>query len=110
MDKPSDLATRGSALWDTISEANDLDEGQSQMLAQACRVADRCDALAPVAAADPEGAAGKQELAASQQLARLMTALRLPDEHGRKPQLRGQRGTYKPPTPGVSSRSRLAAV
>jgi hypothetical protein len=58
------------------------------MLEQACRQRDRCDTLASDAAAGDRGAL-RHERDSALAMTRLLAALRLPDEGGRKPQLVG---------------------
>lgn len=109
------LANRGRRLWDSLTsqdpslgeEANPLRE----VALSACRTADRLEELERIAlGTEPivEGRAGPvmhpvfvevRQQAAS--LARLITALRLPDEAtGKRPQQRTMRGAQRPSMPG----------
>jgi hypothetical protein len=76
-----------------------LDEGPPQLatLELACRQRDRCDTLAPEAAAGDPGAL-RHERDAALTMTRLLAALRLPDEAGRKPQARRMRDVQVPST------------
>ncbi len=109
MTRPRDLAARGRRLWSGVTAAHELDVEQVEMLVQACRLADRCDALAlRVAAEGADSSAGRHERDSSMALARLLTALRLPDvKTGRAPQRRRLRGAQRPSS--VSSLDRARA-
>lgn len=103
---PSDLRDRGVRLWDSV--ADDVDEPQLVVLHEACRLADRLDVLhAEVEAEGPSSAAARHARDSAQAMARLITALRLPDESGVRPQRRGMRGAQKP---SAGSKARLQAV
>jgi len=105
---PAGLATAGTTLWTSITGRYDLDAHEGALLLQAARTADRLDALAAVL--DREGvtlgtgAVHPALVEARQQgltLARLVAALRLPeDDDGEglhRPQRRGApRGAYGP--------------
>jgi hypothetical protein len=71
------------------------DPPQLATLELACRQRDRCDALAPDAAAGDAGAL-RHERDSALAMTRLLAALRLPDEAGRKPQARQLRGVQAP--------------
>lgn len=111
-DIPEGLAGGGSALWQAVVEVHDLDAGQLVTLEQACRMKDRCDELAVVVAeAGADSKAHDREQSASASLARLIAALRLPDEAGKRPQRRGIRGVQQPSKVGsVSSLERARAA
>ena len=108
--------SRGERLRDEIIEAHDLDSAQAAILEEACRCADRLDALDSMvgelgAAAALE--AGVLAEARQQQnvMKQLLVALRLPDAAGRRPQLRSARGAYQPRGDGkVSSLDRARAA
>ena len=104
---PVGLRQKGRQLWAAISTALDLDQRDVALLREAARVTDRLDTLdGIIRKAGPMGMDGKVHPAlveARQQqicLARLLVALRLPEDlsepsHGR-PQRRGTRGFYHP--------------
>jgi hypothetical protein len=105
------LSARGQRLWDSLlAQDASLEDEQNparEIALTACRTADRVDELETQAAAvDPvvEGRAGpmihplfaevRQQAAL---LARLVAALRLPDQaSGKRPQHRQIRGTQQP--------------
>jgi hypothetical protein len=104
---PQGLAKRGKRLWAAISLAMALDERDEALLFEAARVADRLDALAAVlrrvGVCGPDGRAQPALVEARQQqltLARLIVAMRLPEDLSeplsRRPQRRGIRGSYFP--------------
>ena len=103
---PKRLAKSGKAFWDAISSAVDLDKRDEAFLIEACRCADRLDALdgairkvgplLPDGRPHPALAEARQQ---QQTLARLIVALRLPadlTEPESRPQRRGVRGAYRP--------------
>lgn len=94
---PAGLDVGGRALWSAVVDAHDLDPTRLAMLEQACRQRDRCDTLALDAASGDLGAL-RHERDSAMAMSRLLTALRLPDEAGRKPQHRQLRGVQAPPT------------
>lgn len=114
---PRGLATGGRALWKAVTDAHELDAVQEVQLLEACRAKDRLDKLDSLLRADivnwaviaemRDGhlelkidAALSQANATANQMKQLLAALRLPDEHGKKPQQRGgARGSYKPSGP-----------
>ena len=106
-DPPKGLRTSGRALWRSVLTDFDLDEHESAILTQACRIADLCDQLQGLV--DTEGPMSESSqgprvhpavVELRQQgiaLARLMTALRIPaGEHGdgRGQSRPGVRGVY----------------
>lgn len=108
---PFDLGARGTRLWvsllaqDASLEAEDAP--MREVALSACRTADRVEHLERLSLtvdAVVEGRAGPmihpllaEVRQQAQLLARLVNALRLPDEAtGKKPQRRGARGSYKP--------------
>lgn len=112
---PKGLQESGRRLWKSVLEEFELEPHEELQLLQACRTADRLDALAGAA----EGAAltvrnAKGDEVANPLLvesrqqsivyARLIAALRLPNESDQRPQHRGVRGAY-----GVQSRPMAAA-
>jgi hypothetical protein len=131
MDAPSGLAEGGRALWESITEAHELDAAQLVQLTEACRAKDRLDKLDQLLRGDVDTWATlthrthteDYELVVDKALDRanttanlmkqLLAALRLPDEAtGKKPQYRGARGSYSPKVPGgkVSSLERARAA
>ena len=113
MNAPTGLAKGGSALWDAIVEAHDLDATQIVQLEEACRAKDRCDLLDSMLAVGMDSAVLKDANATANLLKQLLAALRLPDpQSGKKPQYRGPRGAVKPQVPGgkVSSLDRARAA
>lgn len=118
-----DLAARGQRLWDNLLGQDKAleDEGNPmrEVALTACRTADRVEHLEGLAAVtDPvvEGRGGpmihpllaevRQQAAL---LARLVSALRLPDDAtGRKPQRRQMRGVQKPSAVSSLERARQA--
>ena len=105
---PSGLGPRGRRLWREAA-AHPLAGWQRETLTQACRTADRLDALAAeidaAGALDDEGRVSPaliEERQQGQALKMLLVALRLPDEAtGTKPQRRGQRGSQAPKGAGT---------
>lgn len=108
MTAPRGLKAGGRRLWDGItSDHPALDSGQLALLEQACRQRDRADSLA-AAAADGDPGALRHERDSAMAMARLLAAIRLPDEKtGRRPQARQTRGVQRP---SKSTRDRLQAV
>jgi hypothetical protein len=107
---PEGTGPEGAALWRSVLAAYELEEHEAALLRQAARVADACADLQAVLDADGLFVAGKVHPASvelRQQrilLARLVAALRLPDdatedEGTKRPQRRGgPRGAYAPRT------------
>lgn len=100
---PKGLRSGGRDLWEAVDGDHDLDAPQLVQLEEACRIKDRCDALdRAVRELEDSGelkdylSAVAQANASANQMKQLIAALRLPDEHGRKPQYRGPRGAQKP--------------
>ncbi len=103
---PSGLAAAGAKLWRSVVDVYELDEHESVVLLEAARTVDQLDLLQAAVTADgvvvdgPQGSKAHPALVEARQqritLARLLSALRLPDEEsGKKPQLRqGPRGPY----------------
>lgn len=88
---------RGRRLWRETHEAHEVDHHQRLLLEEACRAADRLDELDVLVrehGADSGAARHARETAAS--LARLLAAMRLPDESGKRPQRRQVRGAQRP--------------
>jgi len=118
-----DLGTRGQRLWDSLLAQDSALEDESNPMREvalsAARTADRVDHLEQMAATiDPvvEGRGGPMIhplLAEVRQqsalLARLVAALRLPDEAtGKRPQKRQVRGVQKPSAVSSLDRARAA--
>jgi len=87
---PSRLGVGGKRLWlASTADHHDLDPHQLLILECACIAVDRCDMLAPRAAAGDVWAI-REERAQTLHLSRMLRALRLPDPvTGRRPQRRG---------------------
>lgn len=119
----TDLGARGQRLWDSLL-AQDVSLGDEsnpmrEVALTACRTADRVDHLEVLACStDPvvEGRGGPMIhplLAEVRQqsalLARLVAALRLPDEAtGKRPQKRQMRGVQQPSAVSSLDRARAA--
>lgn len=105
---PAGLGASGLALWNSITEAFDLDVWDQQMLAQACRISDRLDTInkelqaAPLTFKNSKGDIVTHPLTvelrmSAQALQKMIAGLRLPDEDGGRTQRRnGARGSYGP--------------
>jgi len=104
---PTGLAKSGKRLWAAVSSALSLDERDEALLIEAARVADRLSALDAVLRRDglllPDKRPHPALAEARQQqltLARLIVAMRLPEDLSeplsRRPQRRGVRGSYYP--------------
>lgn len=115
MTAPDGLGPGGRSLWDAITGLHELDAGQQVQLHEACRAKDRLDRLDTVLSGDADtwmrlthrlntddyelkiDAALSQANATANVLKQLLAALRLPDaKSGKRPQVRGARGAYKP--------------
>jgi hypothetical protein len=128
---PAGLGAGGRALWRDITGVHDLDPAQLVTLLEACRAKDRLDKLDLILRADVDTwtklvidlnsdgnvyelrmtQALPQANATANLMKQLLTALRLPDESGKRPQYRGPRGAQKPSTPrAVSSLERARAA
>ncbi len=84
------------ALWAGVTALHlDLDGAQLATLEQACRQRDRADALAEKASTG-DASALRHEREAGLAMTRLLAAMRLPDDAGRRPQARQLRGVQKP--------------
>lgn len=121
---PFELSFRGARLWDSLlaqdEQLTDESHPMREVALSACRTADRVEQLERTSASVPhviEGKAGptmhpvlaevRQQAAL---LARLVAALRLPDEaSGKRPQRRQVRGVQLP-AEVRSARDRLRAV
>jgi hypothetical protein len=118
-----ELSNRGKRMWDSLLSQDASLEDESNPMREvalsACRTADRVDYLEEQAAStDPvvEGRGGPMihplfaEVRQQEQLlARLVAALRLPDEAtGKKPQRRQIRGVQQPKTVSSLDRARAA--
>jgi len=117
------LGARGQRLWDSLlaqdASLKDEQNPMREVALSAARTADRVDHLEGLAqSTDPvvEGRGGPmihpllaEVRQQAQLLARLVAALRLPDEAtGKKPQRRQMRGVQQPKA--VSARDRLRSV
>lgn len=101
---PTGTQAGGRRLWASVVDVYDLDEHELVLLREASRTVDLLDGLDAAVRADgallesPQGVkAHPAAVEARQQrltLARLLAALRLPDEAGRRPQARQTRGVY----------------
>ena len=112
-DRPESLGPGGSALWDSVTEAHELDKVQLVQLEEACRAKDRCDLLDSLLAEGMDSTLLKDANATANLMKQLLAALRLPDpQTGKKPQFRGPRGAQAPTVPGgkVSSLERARAA
>ena len=118
--KPDGLGQGGSALWSSITSEHELDAAQLAQLTEACRAKDRLDKLDEVLrgdadtwmslVVDPRSDGQVYELRITNALSKandtanlmkqLLTALRLPDASGKRPQYRGPRGAQAPSVPG----------
>jgi hypothetical protein len=118
-----ELETRGARLWANLLHQDPSLEDESNPMREvaltACRTADRVDHLEEMAAATEPVVEGRQgpmihPLFAevrqqAQLLARLVAALRLPDEvTGRKPQRRQVRGVQQPKAVSSIDRVRVS--
>jgi hypothetical protein len=99
---PAGLQDGGRRLWTAVVAVYVLTEHEQALLRQACRTVDYLDQLAAVVdAADgllADGIVHPALVESRQQsivLARLLAALRLPDESLQQPQRRGVRGVYR---------------
>ena len=118
--EPDGLGQGGSALWSSITSEHELDAAQLAQLTEACRAKDRLDKLDEVLrgdadtwmslVVDPRSDGQVYELRITNALSKandtanlmkqLLTALRLPDASGKRPQYRGPRGAQAPSVPG----------
>lgn len=101
---PAGLADAGSALWKSVTDEFELDEHEAVLLLQAARTVDQLDLLQAAIDTDgvvvnsPQGSKAHPALVEARQqriaLARILSALRLPEEEtGKRPQRRmGVRG------------------
>lgn len=112
---PPGLSARGRRLWKSLLAQDEALEDETnpmrEVALQAARTADRLEDLdAALAVADTDGRIRllTEERQQSQAMARLISALRLPDEaSGKKPQRRQLRGVQQPSK--VSSLDRARA-
>jgi hypothetical protein len=98
---PRGLKTGGKRLWTAVTATWELERHEVELLTQACRTVDRLDRLEAAGRDAPltiDGRANPVLVESRQQsiaLARLLAALRLPDEAEVRPQRRtGARGVY----------------
>jgi hypothetical protein len=118
-----DLGPRGARLWASLlAQDATLEDEQNparEVAVTACRTADRLDWLEQMTVDTEPVVEGRQgpmihplfaEVRQQSQLfARLVAALRLPDEAtGRKPQRRPMRGAHAPPPVNMRDRMRSA--
>ena len=99
---PKGLQAPGRRLYREITGRFELDAAESAILVQACRTADSLEALQGVLdAAGVTDAKGRPSLVLGELrqqrlvLARLIAAMRIPDEEGVRPQRRQIRGVYR---------------
>jgi hypothetical protein len=100
--RPDGLGQAGQRLWEAVLSRYELAQHEALLLEQACRVADRLDQLADMVEAEGLLVEGRTHPALvesrAQQitLARLLAALRVPDDDtGQPAQRRGVRGVYR---------------
>ncbi len=104
---PAGLTASGAALWRAVTADFDLDQHDLLVLKEACRCADRLDALTAEATKHGLTSVNKRgDLIASPLLAearqqqivftRLIASLRMPVGEVSSGQHRGPRGAYKP--------------
>lgn len=101
---PTDLGPSGLALFTALTSTYEVEPHELALILEAARVTDRLDDLDAdvrehgVTVASPQGLKTNPSLvearAQALTLARLITALRLPDEADERPQHRGTRGVY----------------
>ncbi|MFI7168182.1 terminase [Rhodococcoides fascians] len=103
---PAGLNAAGAKLWKSVVDEYELDEHESALLLEAARTVDQLNLLQDAVTAEgvviesPQGAKAHPALVEARQqritLARIISALRLPDEEtGKKPQQRtGTRKLY----------------
>ena len=103
---PADLRRSGRALWSALVDRLEFDAHEVRLLHEACRASDRCDALdralrvqGIVMRAGTPNPLLRETREQAITLARLVTALRLPDDlrepEGRRAQRRGTRGVHQ---------------
>lgn len=99
---PKGLEVGGKRLWRAIAGRFDLEQHETELLTQACRTLDLLERLQEAATAGPLQIDGKTNPLLAETrlqritLARLLAAMRLPDEEQGRPQRRtGARGVYQ---------------
>lgn len=113
-DVPAGLGPRGSRLWSSLLAQDALLEDEAnpmrEVALQAARTADRLEYLdEQIATVDDPAKALAEERQQSATMARLISALRLPDEaSGKRPQRRQLRGVQKPSKVSSLDRARQA--
>jgi len=127
---PEGLESGGLALWSAVTAAHELDVMQMVQLTEACRAKDRLDRLDALLRGEIDtwcvlrhsalrqdyelkvDSAATLANSTADHMKKLLNALRLPDESGRRPQRRGPRGVQKPSVPvgRVSSLERARAA
>lgn len=108
MNTPTGLGSGGRTLWDSVTEAHELEPVQLVQLEEACRAKDRCDRLALLLNEEHDSKLQADANTTANLLKQLIAALRLPDEQtGKRPQFRGPRGAQKPTVAGGSKVSSL---
>lgn len=105
------LDAGGSALWASVTEVHELDDVQMVQLLEACRQKDRLDKLDAILRGDIDvwavitrkdsgevvlkiDAIAALANTTSNIMKQLLSAIRLPDEKGKRPQVRTARGVY----------------
>lgn len=105
---PRGLGTAGKKLWAHLTEICELELHEEMQLLQACRVADRLDAMAQELEDQPQTVRNFKGDMVTHPLVvesrqqslvfqRLIAGLRIPNEEDKRPQQRGgSRGAYQP--------------
>ena len=127
---PDGLGAGGRELWSDIASGGELDAMQRVQLLEACRAKDRLDKLDLLLRGDVDtwvslthrlqtqdyelviDKALVQANSTANLMKQLLAAMRLPDEHGKRPQVRAARGAYSPTAKSgaVSSLDRARAA
>ena len=125
---PEGLESGGLALWSAVTSAYELDVLQVVQLTEACRLKDRLDKLDEQLRGDVDtwvrlehsslthayelkvDKAAQLANATADHMKKLLNALRLPDESGRRPQRRGPRGVQQPSSVASLDRARARAA
>lgn len=107
---PRGLKAGGKKLWSgVIGDADALDVAQLAALEGACRMRDRADQLAPLAAGG-DASSLRHERESIMAMTRLLAAMRLPDtKTGKRPGAKTIRGVEANHTAKVSTLERVLA-
>ena len=113
-DIPAGLGSRGARLWSSLlAQDGQLEDGMNplrEVALQAARTADRLEYLdGLVRDGDDPARVIVEERHQSATLARLIAALRLPDDAGKRPQRRQVRGVQMPSKVSSLDRARKRA-